>query len=93
MTVLENFYYGNISPHENIVKQAGHFAKTLNKLNKAEDNLTTTLSEEQKALFDNFNETNSKLCDISEKEAFIRGFKLGLRFMYESLDDSSNEFE
>lgn len=93
MTTLENFYYGNISPHESIVKQTGLFAKVLNKLSKNEDNLTATLSEEQKALFDKFNETNSKLCDISEKEAFIRGFKLGLRFMFEAMDDSSNEFE
>ncbi|MCQ2485425.1 MAG: hypothetical protein MJ168_08860 [Clostridia bacterium] len=93
MTTLENFYYGNISPHENIVKQTGLFAKALNKLSKNEDNLTATLSDEQKSLFDKFNETNSKLCDISEKEAFIRGFKLGLRFMFEAMDDSSDEFE
>lgn len=93
MTTLENFYYGNISPHENIVRQTGLFAKVLNKLSKNEDNLTATLSDEQKALFDKYNETNSKLCDISEKEAFIRGFKLGLRFMFEAMDDSSDEFE
>ena len=93
MTTLENFYYGNISPHESVVKQSSHYAKMLNKLSKTEDALTSTLSEEQKALFDKFNETNSKLCDISEKEAFIRGFKLGLCFMYEALDDSNNEFE
>ena len=34
MTTLENFYYGNISPHECIVKQTGTFAKVLNKLTK-----------------------------------------------------------
>ena len=93
MTTLENFYYGNISPHENIVRQTGLFAKVFNKLSKTEDTLTETLSDEQKALFDKFNETNAKLCDISEKEAFIRGFKLGLRFMFEAMDDSSDEFE
>ena len=92
MTTLENFYYGNISPHECIVKHAGLFAKVLNKLNKHEDALSETFSEEQNALFEKFNETNSKLCDISEKEAFIFGFKLGLRFMFEAMDDSSVEF-
>ena len=69
------------------------FAKVFNKLSKTEDTLTETLSDEQKTLFDKYNETNSKLCDISEKEAFIRGFKLGLRFMFEAMDDSSDEFE
>ena len=91
MTTLENFYYGNIIPHESIVKQTGHFAKVLNKLNKAEDNLTETLSEQQKILFDKFNETSSMLCAVSEKEAFIHGFKLGMRFMFEAIDDSSNK--
>ena len=93
MTTLENFYYGNISPHENIVRQTGLFAKVFNKLRKHEDNLTATLSEEQKTLFNKFTETSSKLSGISEKEAFIRGFKLGLRFMFEAMDDSSDEFE
>ena len=92
MTTLENFYYG-ISPHESIVKQTGLFAKVFNKLSKTENTLTGTLSDEQKALFDKFNETNSKLCNISEKDAFIRGFKLGLQFMFEAMDDSSDEFE
>ena len=93
MTALENFYYGNISPHECIVKQTGTFAKVLNKLTKYEDTLTATLSGEQKSLFEKYNETNAKLCGISEKEAFIKGFKLGLRFMSEAMDDSNNLFE
>ena len=74
MTILENFYYGNIDPHECYIGNNSTFSKLLKKTNKLEEQLTEQLTEEQKSLFHDYCESQANLYETSEKEAFIRGF-------------------
>lgn len=93
MTILEHFYYGNIDPHECYVEKNGTFSKLLKRTNKLEEQLTEQLTEKQKSSFNDYCESQANLYETSEKEAFIRGFKLGLRFMAEAVVNFDEEFE
>lgn len=93
MTILENFYYGNIDPHECYIGKNSTFSKLLKRTNKLEEQLTEQLTEKQKSSFYNYCELQANLYETSEKEAFIRGFKLGLRFMAEAVVGSDEEYE
>ena len=84
MRILEEFYYGNIDPHERYFKKETAFLGLLRLATKNEDALAATLTEQQKESFEKYMTIYAEMSDFAERESFIRGFKLGLRFMIEA---------
>lgn len=84
MQILEEFYYGNIDPHERYFKKETAFLGLLRLANKNEEALTSTLTDRQKEIFEKYMTVYAEMSDYAERESFIRGFKLGLRFMAEA---------
>lgn len=83
MTILENLYYSNISPHERYLK-CGTREDTLVKLIcRDEEELNTGFTEKQKEVFERFKDCQSELCGITELGAFKEGFILAVRIMIE----------
>ena len=86
MTTLENFYYGNIIPHEIPIVQ-GSECDVANKLVVRQDEvLTATLTEQQKETFQKFKDSYIDLLTLGERDSFIRGFSLGLKIAVEALN-------
>ncbi len=54
---------------------------------KCDDALRETLTEKQKEPFSACGELRNELLTVFEKEAFVRGFKLGARMAAEVLSD------
>ena len=52
MTMIENLYYGNIAPHEKYIRRGSKLDKAISSLCSEVDNLTSTLTEQQKEVFD-----------------------------------------
>lgn len=90
MTTLEDLYYGNISPCERDIKCESQMAKIMKRICKNEENLISTLTEQQKKTFDKFRNCESELHGMIELESFIIGFKLAARLMIEVMGDSSD---
>lgn len=53
MDILEDLYYGNLFPHEKVSKLDDEMKELLGLLNRNEEKLTATLSDEQKEIFEN----------------------------------------
>ncbi len=83
MTILENLWFGNISPVETEIEKGSEYDKLLRQVVIAEKIMIETLSEEQKQLLDNYKEAQMKLYCHSESQAFVKGFKLGATIMIE----------
>ena len=82
MTTLENFYFGNINPSDYEVKT--DVKKQLNLITKLTGELNETLStEEQKEVFEQIITCQMSLIALSERDAFIKGYKLGTRMTTE----------
>ena len=83
MTILENLWFGNISPVEAEIEKGSEYDKLLRQVVIAEKNMIDNLSEEQKQLLNNYKEAQMKLYCHSESQAFVKGFKLGATIIIE----------
>lgn len=54
MNTLEELYYGNIVPNEKCAKLNSEVTELLKLLNRNEEKLTVTFSEEQKITFEKY---------------------------------------
>lgn len=87
MNTLEDLYYGNLFPHEKCAKLNSEVTELLNLLNRNEEKLTVTFSEEQKITFEKYKDCNREISEICEREAFLNGFRLGARIIIESVNE------
>ena len=82
MTTLEDFYFGNINPNE--YKQSKDTKKKLSEMTKLIDELRSMLTtEQQKEELERIENCQLSLIALSEKDAFIEGFKLGVKLTAE----------
>ena len=87
MTTLENFYFGNINPSE--YKQSGNSKKKLSEMTRLLEQLRSTLTnEQQKENLEQMENCQLSLIALSEKDAFIEGFKIGVRMTTETYADT-----
>ena len=93
MTTLEDLYYGNIIPADKDIKRGSEYSKLLNLSVRNEEKLITTLSKEQKVIFEKYKDCVIEMNSISEKEAFIEGVKLGVKIIAETYIGNSKNFK
>lgn len=81
---IEDFYFGNIEPQEISTEHSLELKKKLDLLTKTEEQLTSKLTEEGKALFMKYAGQSSEFLCISNADSFTVGFRLGARFTYDT---------
>lgn len=94
MRILEEFWYGNINPVEIPFQRQRQFDKVFKLLTKNEEKLLETLNEQEKELFDKYKACQDEMTQITECQTFLKGFKLGARFVmacFENDDLYTNE--
>ena len=92
-STIDELYYGNITPNELMARPDGRYAKLMKLIAKYEEQLSGTLSGEQKKAFESFRDCSDELTDIAQRNAFSIGFKLGLKLTAESLIELRPELE
>ena len=86
MSILNEFFYGNLTPYE--YEQSKETVMLNAEVLKEESDLLDRLSKsdsEMKAVIDKMAERRMSLTALSERDAYIEGFKAGARFMLEIL--------
>ena len=87
MTTLENFYFGNINPSE--YKQSRDIRKKLSEMTNLLDELKSLLTtEQQKEKLEQIDNCQLSLIALSERDAYIEGFKLGVKLATEIYTDT-----
>ena len=87
MTALENFYFGNINPSE--YKQSDEVRKKLSAMTNLLDELKVlTTDEQQKEKIEQIDNCRLSLIALSERDAYIEGFKLGVKMTTEICADT-----
>lgn len=86
MTNLENFYFGNINPSD--YRQSAEVRKKLSAMTALIEELSS-LSEkdQQKEKITRLAERQTELIAIAERDAYIEGFKLGVKLATEIYTD------
>ena len=92
-SILEELFYGNVCPNTNCRSKGREVKELMGYIADHHDALNSTLTEQQKEIFEKFNDCYDELTDINEREIFVYAFRLGMRIAIESLlptTDSSN---
>ena len=83
--LLEEFWYGNIFPQEQYTAQHPDIKPLLRLVEKNKTSLAETLTEAQKEILQKYDDAVSEMNGILEREIFIYAFRLGGRFIVETL--------
>lgn len=85
-SIIRELFYGNINPSDQSFFQSTEEYQVAQKdfwLYRAK--MHAVLNEEDRKLFDKFNDTIQKFETVSNGENFANGFSLGLRLAFESM--------
>ena len=83
MSIIEEFYYGNIEPQALTTELTPKLKKKLDVLCKKEEEMTAILPEKEKAMFSNYVLAYNEFSSMGNTDSFISGFRLGARFTYD----------
>ncbi|MBQ8301472.1 MAG: hypothetical protein IJX57_05870 [Clostridia bacterium] len=86
MTILEEFFCGNVIPSE-FLEMNSHYKKTMGIILEKEKILKEILPEKEKELFFELTEIHEDFENFLSKEYFIEGWKLGVKFMIETFKE------
>ena len=81
--ILEELYYGNLSPSHRAIRPDSHVKKLMQKQSDLEAKLNGSFTEEQRASFGQYLSVSADLLDANTLDNFITGFRLGARFTHE----------
>lgn len=83
-SILEELYYGNINPSEKQFDRNSDYAKCIKIIADNEESLTASLCDEENHLFSELMKAQYQILITGERERFIEGFKLGVRFIMDT---------
>ena len=89
MGILEELWYGNISPCERDFKKGSKYSELLGYIVRHEEYLQKRLNVEEKEILEKLTEFTNEMYSIAEREAFVRGFTLGAKIIIEVMIPSS----
>ena len=85
MNIIEELWYGNISPCERDFKRGSQYSELLGYIVRHEEDLQKRLNEEEKEIFEKFDDCWSEYASLGECAIFCYAFKLGMRIAIETL--------
>ena len=90
-TILENLYYGNITPCEQQMIPGSEMKKAVDRVTGCEKQLMEQLGEAEQETLTKLIRSQHEINSITATENFILGFRLGVRLMAECMDDNDGD--
>ena len=90
-TLLKELWLGNIDPQTKTFDEGSEYGKMMHLLGENEGELMSSLSKEQAELFEKCLDFHERLNEIHNEDAFVSGFRLGVRLIIESLSEEKPE--
>ena len=88
---LKDFYYGNITPNEQLMAPDSELKLAADRVARYESQLKEQLKENERAILEKLIRSQHEIDSITALENFILGFRLGVRMMAECMDDSDGD--
>ena len=85
MNTIKDLYYDKIKPNETEFKKGSENETLLVQIIKIEETLNKTLTKEQIHLFEKYRDAQLQLSDLTEFQAFYKGFKLGANLILDTI--------
>lgn len=85
--MIDELWYGNVCPQDDARNNTEEMKELMEYIVRHQEELTATLTDEQKAIFEKFDDCWSEYSSKAEKATFSYAFKLGARIVLEMLTD------
>lgn len=90
-SIIEELFYGNICPSTDYRNTNEESNLLMKYISDHHATLNQTLTDEQQELFEKFNDCNTELSDINEREIFVYAFRLGMKIAVDALWNNTDE--
>ena len=84
-SILEELWYGNICPETDKRANSPEMKQLMGTMAKHHDELMSTLTEEQKEIFEKFDDCWGEYLGLAERTVFVYSFKLATKFVAETM--------
>ena len=91
MSILEDLWFGNISPWERPFKKDSAYAELLSLVIRHQEDLLGRLNDEEKRIFEKYADCTTEMHDLNERTAFTKGFALGARIIIEVMTSQTED--
>ena len=85
--ILRDLYYGNYAAFERTYSCESEQAKALGIVVDLEETLRGMLSDEQKALFKQYDDAVAELASVSNTDCFVEGYQLGVNLILAAIPE------
>ena len=90
-TILEDLYYGNITPNEQQMIPGSEMKRAVDRVAKYENQLMEQIGEPEQETLTKLIRSQHEINSITATENFILGFRLGARLMVECMDENDGD--
>ena len=90
-SILEELWYGNVCPDIMLGKMSAEEKELAQYLEKHHERLNALMNNEQKEVFEKYDDCQNELSTINERAIFIYGFRLGARIMLEVMQNDLDD--
>ena len=87
MSVLEDFWYGNIEPSEYDTSSVKEYKEALLRISRNEESLQDRLTDAQRKLFAQYLDSVREFQDMAESLLFQNSFRLRARMILEIMNE------
>ena len=86
--IINELWHGNIIPQEDSRNNSPEMKELMEYMARHHDDLLKTMSDEQKEIFEKFDDCWSEYVSLAEAAIFEYAFRLGARLTIETLQDA-----
>ena len=86
-SMIDELWYGNVSPMDDTRNNTEEMKELMSYIARHQEEMMATLTDEQKLIFEKFDDCWGEYSSKAEKAIFSYAFKLGVRLTLETLID------
>ena len=84
-SMIDELWYGNVSPMDDTRNNTEEMKELMSYIARHQEELVAMLTDEQKAIFEKFDDCWSEYASLAEEAIFVYAFRLGAQMMLDVL--------
>ena len=92
MYVLDKLWQGKLSPSEQCINADSEYSEIRHKATQLSSQLVSRLPDEEKRIFQEYQELRERMCYISEEDMFVNGFRIGVGLLLDAVGTYDSQF-
>ena len=92
MYVLGKLWQGKLSPSEQCINADSEYSEIRHKAVQLEKQVLSSLPDDGKRKFQEYQELRERMCYISEEDMFVNGFRIGVGLLLDAVGTYDSQF-